>query len=117
MAQQADIMCLMLPNTDELLLKQSIFKPLSACYPGPCSNYSNSAPGSPSSKVPQLCRGLRGVRELWGLLPPGLYPWKHGGSPRSTPPSLSPGHHPGLPAATPGPWHSGSADTQQLLPR
>lgn len=94
-AQQADIMCLMLPNTDELLLEQSIFKYLSACYPQPCSNYSNSVLGSPSSKPMQLRLGLGG---LGGLMAPGLCPGMHCGSPRS---------HPTFPAPAAPSWAAG----------
>lgn len=94
-AQQADIMCLMLPNTDELLLEQSIFKYLSACYPQPCSNYSNSVLGSPSSKPMQLRLGLGGLR---GLMAPGLCPGMHCRSPRS---------HPTFPAPAAPSWAAG----------
>lgn len=95
-------MCLMLPNKDELLLEQSIFKYLSACYPQPCSNYSNSALGSPSSKALQLRPGLGGLRGLRGLVPPGLCPGMLCRSPQSSPPSLPRRHRPGLPPPNPG---------------
>lgn len=88
--QQADIMCLMLPNMDELLLEQSIFKYLSACYPEPAVTIVTCS-GLPSSKASQLCLGPGVSGGLGRLMPPGLCPRMLCGSPWSIPHRFCPG--------------------------